>query len=85
MPVTWVVPTLTMTRIPQHFDEESSVFNHLNNNRSCKEKCNKQNCFKNLDNGNSTYQLAIKEGLHTRRGNPVLNKQQKHEVITTLV
>ena len=52
------------TRIAQHFDKESSVFNHLNNNCSCKEKCNKQNCFKILDDGNSTYQLAIKEGLH---------------------
>ena len=55
------------TRIAQHFDKESSVFNHLNNNRSCKEKCNKPNCFKILDNGNSTYQLAIRGVTHKVR------------------
>ena len=73
------------TRIAQHFHNESSVFRHLDNNPLCKEQCTKVNCFKVLDNAHSTFQLAIKEGLHIRWLNPVLNKQKKHGVITLLV
>ena len=73
------------TRIAQHLHKESSVFRHLDNKPLCKEQCTKVNCFKVSDNANSTLQRAIKEGLHIRWLDPVLNKQKKHEVITLLV
>ena len=73
------------TRIDQHFGKESAVFKRLDKYPLCKQHCTKQNCFKILDNANSSYMLAIKEGLHIRWLKPVLNKQKKHQVITLLV
>ena len=70
------------TRLNQHLgsDKKSSVHKHLNNNNECKKVCDADS-FKVLDNAKSSYELALKEGMHIKWLNPVLNVQKKHEIL----
>ena len=64
------------TRCEQHLktDRNSSIYKHINSNTNCN-KSNK-NCFQIIDRANSSYALAIKEGMHIKWLKPNLNTQK---------
>ena len=63
-------------RIKEHLKtkKESNVFQHLNQNIKCKDKCSEK-CFKVIDRGNSEFILKLKEAIHIKWQKPSLNKQ----------
>ena len=63
-------------RIDEHLfsDKKSHVYKHLSTSEDCKRMGNAL-CFSVLDRGNTKHQLRIKEGLHIKWRQPVLNKQ----------
>ena len=74
------------TRCGQHIgtDKNSSIFKHLSSNKECKNACSKDS-FKILDNAKTSYELALKEGMHIKWRKPNLNIQKRHEIIKLLV
>ena len=64
------------TRVDEHLhsDTNSHVYKHLQENPTCKLKCD-SSCFSVVDHASSKYQLRIKEALAIKRHNPDLNKQ----------
>ena len=74
------------TRINQHLntDKKSSIFNHINNNKECKELCDK-NAFSILDIAKTNYELALKESMHIKWRKPTLNIQKKHIILKLLI
>ena len=63
-------------RVDEHLntDTSSHVFKHLQENPTCKLKCN-TSCFTVVDRAASKYQLRIKEALAIKEHAPALNKQ----------
>ena len=74
------------TRCEQHMrtDKKSSIFRHISNSKECKDACNKES-FEIIDGGKTSYDLALKEGIHIKWRKPNLNVQKKHEIIQLLV
>ena len=74
------------TRCGQHIgtDKNSSIFKHLSNNKECKEACSRES-FKILDNAKTSYELALKEGMHIKWRKPNLNIQKRHEIMKLLI
>ena len=64
------------TRVDEHLhsDTNSHVYKHLQENPTCKLKCD-SSCFSVVDHASSKYQLRIKEALAIKEHNPDLNKQ----------
>ena len=73
-------------RRKQHLgtDVNSSIFSHLKNNKECKELCDFE-AFKVLDTAKTNFELALKESMHIKWQNPILNVQKKHAILKLLV
>ena len=65
-------------RIKEHLvsDKNSQVNKHLLENSECKSVCD-ESCFSIIDMASSSFRLKVKEALHIRWQNPILNKQVK--------
>ena len=72
------------THLSMNRDGNSSIFKHLSNNKECKEACSTES-FKILDNAKTSYELALKEGMHIKWRKPNLNIQKIHEIIKLLI
>ena len=67
------------TRAREHLlsDKSSHVYRHLQSSRACHDSCNTE-CFTILDSAASKFQIKIKEALHIKWENPILNQQLRH-------
>ena len=67
------------TRIREHVasDKHSHIFKHLRGSENCRSLCS-EDCFKILDSASTSFQLKIKEAMHTLWEQPSLNSQVKH-------
>ena len=67
------------TRIREHLlsDKSSHVYRHLQSSRACHDSCATE-CFTILDSAASKFQIKIKEALHIKWENPILNQQLRH-------
>ena len=74
------------TRRIQHLgtDVNSSILAHLKKNKECMEVCDFE-AFKILDTAKTTFELALKENMHIKWRNPILNVQKKHAILKLLV
>ena len=73
-------------RIVEHLqtDRTSHVNKHLNSDKNCKAKSNKD-CFKILDKATTKYDLRIKEALHIKWVAPTINKQKQSLKLTLVL
>ena len=58
-------------------DKSSHVYRHLQSSRACHDSCNTEG-FTILDSAASKFQIKIKEALHIKWENPILNQQLRH-------
>ena len=67
------------TRAREHLlsDKSSHVYRHLQSSRACHDSCNTER-FTILDSAASKFQIKIKEALHIKWENPILNQQLRH-------
>ena len=67
------------TRAREHLlsDKSSHVYRHLQSSRACHDSCNTE-CFTILDSAASKFQIKVKEALHIKWENPILNQQLRH-------
>ena len=68
------------TRAREHLlsDKSAHVYRHLQSSRAaCHDSCNTE-CFTILDSAASKFQIKIKEALHIKWENPILNQQLSH-------
>ena len=74
------------TRRKQHLgtDVNSSILSHLNKSKECKEVCDFES-FKILDTAKTNFELALKESMHIKWTNPILNIQKKHAILKLLI
>ena len=63
------------TRAREHLlsDRSSHAYRHLQSSRACNTEC-----FTILDSAASKFQIKIKEALHIKWKNPILNQQLRH-------
>ena len=63
------------TRVREHLlsDKSSHVYRHLQSSRACHDSCDTE-CFTILDSAASKFQIKIKEALHIKWENPILNQ-----------
>ena len=63
------------TRVREHLlsDKSSHVYRHLQSSRACHDSCATE-CFTILDSAASKFQIKIKEALHIKWENPILNQ-----------
>ena len=68
-----------LERIREHLktDKNSHIFQHINKNITCKNKCN-DSCFSIIDTASTEFTLKIKEAMHIEWLTPSLNKQKTH-------
>ena len=67
------------TRAREHLlsDKSSHVYRHLQSSRACHDSCNTE-YFTILYSATLKFQIKIKEALHIKRENPILNQQLRH-------
>ena len=72
-------PKPGLVRIREHLktDKNSHIFQHINKNITCKNKCN-DSCFSIIDTASTEFTLKIKEAMHIEWLKPSLNKQKTH-------
>ena len=58
-------------------DESSHVHRHLKSSRACHD-CYATECFTILDSAASKSQIKVKEALHIKGENPILNQRLEH-------
>ena len=66
-------------RVREHLlsDKCSHAYRHLQSSRACHDSCDTE-CFTILDPATSKLQIKIKEALHIKWENPILNQQLRH-------
>ena len=62
------------TRVKEHATSPSAIKDHLTSCSTCHSNYSHNN-FTIIDSGNSDFEVSIKEALHIKRKNPILNKQ----------
>ena len=69
------------TRAREHLlsDKSSHVYRHLQSAMACRDSCNTE-CFTILDSAASKFQIKMKEALHIKWDNPILNQQLRHQI-----
>ena len=67
------------TRVREHLlsDKSSHVQRHLQSSGTCHDSCDTE-CFTTSDSAASKFQIQIKEALHIKWENPILNQQLRH-------
>ena len=67
------------TRAREHLlsDKSSHVYRHLQSSMACHDSCNTEG-FTILDSAASKFQIKIKEALHIKWENPILNQKLRH-------
>ena len=73
------------THVSEHMssDRTSHIFKHLQNSEHCRTLCS-NDCFSILDHASTTFQLKIKEAIHTQWEKPTLKSSTLYNLRLSL-